>query len=858
MQVKSWHNLTANEVLSHFKVNPQKGLSFNEAEKRLKKYGLNQLQEIKKETVLSVFLRQFNSPLIYILILAGLIILFLRIWTDAIVIFIAVLVNALFGFWEENKVSNIIQKLKKVLKTPAIVLREGVKKVIYQENLVPGDIIILEPGRKVPADGRLIAANNLKISEAALTGEWVPARKNIDPLPEDTPLADRSNMVFMGTMVEEGDGMAVITETGMQTEIGKIAKFVQVSKKEKSPLQKKLIGFSKFVGSAIVLVATFIFVLGYFRGENVVEFFETSVAIAVGGVPEALPIVMTVILAIGAERLLKKKGLIKKLIAVEILGSAQVICTDKTKTLTLGQMEVSEIVSEDELLALKCAVLANETFIENPEDSPRRWKLQGSSTGKALIMRAAKDNILKPQLDKEYQEILKVPFSSEYKYQLSLRSYYDDNILFALGAPEILLEKSKHKGYWLDKLTELLKEGRRIVGVAMKKLDNIPKEAKELHNYLQELEFLGLIALKDPLRPGVKEAMNMVRESGVRTIIVTGDHKLTAVSITKELGIAVKEDEVLEGKDLDKLSDNEFDHLITKVKIYARVEPKHKLRIISALQTKGYVVAMIGDGVNDAPALKKADIGVALGSGTEIAKEASELVLLDDSFATIVQTIKEGRVILDNIRKAISYVMVDSFASAVIVGFASIFGWPLPILPVQILWNNIIEDSFPNLAFAFESPQEDVMKRPPNPAKVPLLTKEMKAIIFGAGIIYQFFGLALFWIIWKELGLSLDYARTMVFGLLVLNTAFVIFAFKNLKQNITKYNLFSNKILNLAVLAVLVFFVFSIYLPFFQKLLKTVPLGIGSILILIFLSLSELLLVEITKYLFTVQKFYKR
>ncbi len=849
--MRFWHNLNFQEVAKLLETDIEKGLTLKEVEARQERFGKNIVPEEKTFSSLRIFLEQFESPLIYVLVIAGLVTLALREWTDSIVIFGAIFINALFGFWRENRASKILAKLRQVLKTKAVVLREEQKIEVLQEDLVPGDIIFLKAGDRVPADGRLMEAENLKISEAILTGEWLPADKRTEILPKETPLADRDNMVYMGTTVESGEGRVVVTETGLRTETGKIAALVKETKEEKTPLQKNLAKFGKTVGILIGVICVFIFVGGVFRGHNFLQMFEASIAIAVGGIPEALSVVMAVILAIGMERILRKKGLVRRLSSVETLGSAQVVCFDKTRTLTQGKMVLEEVVAEDENLALKIAVLGSEGFVENPKDSPENWKIMGSPTDIVLIKTGIEKGLLKPNLEREFPQIAKLPFDSVNKYLLSLRKEGKDVFLYISGAPERVLERSKKKGNWPKVLNELTKKGLRVIGVGYKKIPTSKFPASEdLNKLAKDFNFVGLLALKDPLRPDVKEAIKICQQAGMKPILVTGDHKLTAKAVAQEIGLQITGEDILEGKELEKLSEDELEKILEKIQVYARVEPKHKMRIISAWQKKGKVVAMTGDGVNDAPALKKADIGVALGSGTEVAKESSDLILLNDSFSILIKTIKEGRVILDNLRKAITYVMTDAFAEVITVGGATLLNWPLPILAVQILWNNLVQDSIPNLAFAFESAEAGVMERKPSLPQASLLTKEMKIIIFRTGIIYQFLALVLFVILWKILNLDLSYARTMVFGFFVVKTAFVIFSYKSLRKNIWQYNPFSNKVLNLATLIILAFFTLSIYFPPLQVLLKTQPIGLGSWLILITFSLISVVLIEITKWYF--------
>lgn len=845
-----FHNLSVEKTLRILNTNLEKGLDSKNLEERYKKYGYNKFSEGKKTSKLEVFLNQFKSPLIYILLIAGVITFALGKWTDTLVILLSVIVNAIFGYWEENKVSNILEKLKNILETKTIVLRDGHKKQILQSDLVPGDIIFLTAGEKVPADARIVKCENLKISEAVLTGEWAPSSKSIEVQEKGAPLAERKNMAYMGSLVEGGNGEAVVVATGSNTEAGKIASLISQAEEKQTPLQKKLADFSKTIGMLIGTICVFIFAGGFLREGNLLEMFEASVAIAVGGIPEALPIVMTVILAIGTERILRKKGLIRKLSSVETLGSTQIICFDKTRTLTKGEMATAEIVAEDRKSALRTAVLCNETIIENPEDNPINWRIKGAPTDVALLKSGIEEGLLKPRLEAESEEIALHPFDTKLKYQLSLRKENGSYILYIAGAPERIAGFSKEKDSWQKKIENLTKKGYRVIGLGYKKIKE-KDLGQDLENLVENINFQGLLALKDPLRDDVVESIKICKRAGMEPIMATGDHKLTASAIAKEVGLEVDSESVLEGSDLDKISDEDLLKKLSKIKVYARVEPKHKLRIVSLWQQKGKVIAMTGDGVNDAPALKKADIGVALGSGTEVAKEASDLVLLDDSFSVIIKTIEEGRVILDNLRKSIAYVLADSFASVILVGISKIFfGWPLPILAPQILWNNVVEDTLPNIAYAFEPKEEDVMKRKPSAAKTPLLTKEMKILIFGTGLIDQFIALFVFWYLWGCKGMDLDYVRTLVFATICIDTAFVVFSYKNLRKNIWNISLFSNKWLNISALVVFFSLALAVYFPPLQQILQTVPLGMGSWILLIGVGLTSVLLIEITKWYF--------
>jgi Ca2+-transporting ATPase len=847
---KKWHNLTFEKVSKIFEVDTKKGLDKSEVEERRKKWGKNKLPEKKPPSKLSILLTQFNSPIVFILIIASVITLIVGELTDALVIFSAVIVNAAFGYWQENKSLSVLEKLQKALKTKTTVLRNGKKQVIFQEDVVQGDILVLEAGDKVAADARLFDTETLKVSEAVLTGEWLPSEKETKKLSADTALAERENMVYAGSLVETGTGSAIVVATGKATEVGKIAKLISETKETPSPLTRKLDKFGKTISLIIVVGVVLIFVGGLARGGDPLEMFEAAVAISVGGIPEALPVVMTVILAIGMDRLLRKKGLIRKLSSVETLGSTSVICFDKTKTLTQGKMQVSQVLADDTDLALKAAVLASEAYIQDREGPIDKWKYQGTPTGRAIVKHAAGKGLIKDDVGEKEKELLTIPFDPAKKYLLSLRKTDGKQKLYILGAPENLMAISKSKGDWNKKAQELMDKGLRVVGVGYKNI-NLEKPTVDKVKKQKGFKFLGLIALKDPLRPGIHKAIKLCISAGIKPVIITGDHAKTAHTIALEAGLKVDKDAVMQGQDLDSLSDKEVVDLVGRISLYARAEPKHKIRIIKAWQQKGAVVAMAGDGVNDAPAIKQADVGLALGSGTEVAIETADLVLLNDSFQIIIDAIEQGRVVLDNLRKSIAYILADSFSSVILIGFAKVvFGWPLPILPVQILWNNFVEDTVPDIAYAFEPKEEDVMKRGPGKPDTPLLNEEMRIMIFGTGLIDEFLTLGLYWYLYINLGLNLDYVRTLIFGAISIDTAFVIYAYKNLRKNILREHLFSNKLLLLSSVLVFASYSAAIYVPFLQNVLHTVPIGLDGWLILTGVGIVSLLIVEATKWFF--------
>jgi len=847
-----WHNLEIKEVKKLLRTDIERGLDEKEVEIRQREFGKNKLPEEKPLSSLRIFLEQFRSPLIYILVIAGIITLILKDYTDAIVIFGAVFLNTTVGFIQENKASQTLRALKKVVRHEAEVKREGNLKIIDSTELVPGDIIILNPGDKVPADGRIVDSHDLKINEMALTGEWIAAKKKPEVLPRETPLADRDNMVYMGTIVEDGKGKAIVTETRIQTEIGKVAALIRETPEEKTPYQKKVIHLSKLIGILIVFVSFLIFVLGITTGRELFEMFLTAVAVAVAAIPEGLPVAITVILALGMQRILKKQGLVRKMIATETLGSTSVIATDKTATLTEGKMKVDEVIG-DRFLALKAAVLTSEAFIENPQDPKEKWRIRGRPTDRALLEAGIEIGIDRKR-EFEKKKIAELLFNPINKFAAALYEENNEKVLYVCGAPEKILglcTLTEEEKVRLEKqLDSLAEKGLRIVASASRKIRNWKLEIRNLQDFCKNLVFAGFITLKDPIRPEAKEAIKICRQAGMRPIIVTGDHKLTAKAVATELGFKIGEENILEGQGLDKLSDKDFEKILPEVQIYARVEPRHKMRIIEAWQERGEVVAMTGDGINDAPALKQADIGVALGSGTEVAKETSDLILLNDSFSIIVAAVEEGRAIVDNIRKVITYLFCSAFTEVLLVGTSIFAGWPLPILAAQILWINLIEDGPLSLALAFEKKEKDLMQQKPGGHDISLLTREMKALIFVIGIITDLLLIGLFFWLFKFSGYEISHIRSVIFAGLAIDSIFYIFSCKSLRKNIWQIDLFSNRFLILSWIFAILVLVAGLYLPVLQTLLRTEPLNLFDWQLILGLGFLNIFLIEATKWYF--------
>ena len=890
MSNEIWHNLFLREVIEILKTDKEKGLSNEEVIERQKRFGLNRLPEEKHLSKIEIFFEQFRSPLIYILIIAGIGTAIFKLYTDSIVILAAIVLNTVFGYFQENKASQALRALKKVVRVEARVIREGRERKVDAETLVSGDIIVLSAGDRIPADGRLIENYGLRINESPLTGEWLPAQKTTDVLPKKTSVADRDNMVYMGCIVEDGKGKAVITEIAKDTEIGKVAFLLKETKEEKTPLQKRIARLSKKIGLIIAVVSIYIFLIGLIKQQSPLEMFEVAVAVAVAAIPEGLPIAVTVILALGMTRILKRKGLVKKLIAAETLGSTSIIATDKTLTLTEGKMEATEIVSFDskifiqniengeafkkqsnreQFLALQTAVLCSEAFVENPQDLHPLWQVQGNPTDKAFVLAGAWLGLEKPRLEKEFLEIDEIPFNSKNKFIATLRQKNKkENILYVSGAPEKIISLCSHllvnnrsrilneklKDELNERLEALTKKGLRVVATAHKKVKSEKLKVKSLEEEIKDLCFLGFLTLKDPVRKEVKKAIKTCIQAGMKPIIVTGDHKLTAKAVAQEIGFKIKEKNIIEGKELDEFSDEELERKIKDIQVYARVEPEHKLRIIQAWQKKGEVVAMTGDGINDAPALKKADIGVALGSGTDVAKEVSDLILLTDNFNIIVAAVEEGRAIIDNIRKVITYLLSDSFTETILIGVSIILCLPLPVIAVQILWVNLIEDSLPSIALTFEPKEKDLMKRKPQAKDSPLLTKEMKVLIFIIGLITDILLLGLFLWLWKYSDYEIQHIQSIIFAALAIDSILYVFSCKSLRKNIWNINLFSNKFLIFSWIVGLIALLAALYLPVLQTLLKTVPLNIYDWKLVLGVGLSNLILIEVTKWYFITKR----
>lgn len=901
MSETRWHNLKADEVLERLK-SRKEGLDLKEAEFRRKKYGSNRLPSPPRLTALQIFWNQLKNPLILILFIGGVISLFLTEYLDGAVIFLAVIINSVIGFVQEYKAEQAIFALQKMIPIKAKVVREGREVLVDAGEIVPGDIVVLDEGDRVPADARLVEAHDLQINEALLTGESFPSEKNTETLPVGTILAERENMVYGGTVVLRGRGLGIAVLIGEKTEVGKIALSLKTVREEPTPLQRELGRLTKTLSALIIFITALLFIFGTLQGRPIKEVFFTAVAVVVAAVPEGLPIAVTIILVIGMRRILKENALTRRIIAAETLGSVSVVCMDKTGTLTEGIMHVSEIwtMAEEQsckinesrngtfddgggkISALEIGVLCNNavvgalsapettlSVVENLEAGSPQQKMLGDPLEIALLRAGINLGLDRDLLVKNLSRLDEIPFSSERKYMATLHGLSaGENIIFIKGAPEKILEftakfrcdgsseylKEEDRKTIFKKIDEFAGRGERIIALAYK---NVKSSEIGMLNHdekaLSGATFVGFISFKDPLRKDIREVVRQGLKAGVRPVIITGDYLKTAVALSKEAGIKAEKENVIEGPECLKMPDKEFADCVKKINVFARIEPNEKMRIVETLQKNGEVVAMVGDGVNDAPSLKSADIGVSLGTGTDVTKQAADMVLLDNNFKTIISAVGQGRLIFDNIRKVVVFALSDAFCEIILLAGSIIFHTPMPFFPAQILWVNIVEDSFPNLALGFDKEENDLLKEKPRKKDEPILNAEMKSLVFIVGIVTDVLLFGLFYYLWKVTD-DLAYARTMVFAGLAIDTLFYVFAIRTLHKPVWGRNPFGNKFLSGAVVFGFLMVGAGLYLPPLQALLRTVPLGVYDWLILIPLGTINIILIELTKSIFFFAK----
>jgi len=856
-------SLGEGEALAMFESNAH-GLTEDEADARLRRFGANTLPRARRFNVFGILARQFTSPLIFILIAAAVLTIILREWVDTAVIVLAILVNAGLGFYQEFRAETTLEKLTTYIKERARVVRDGVEEEIDSILLVPGDIVHLASGARVPADARLLEVHDLSIDESVLTGESLSVHKNTEILSEGTILPERTNMVFAGTLVVEGSGVALVSATDAHTEIGRIALLVSETKHEATPLQRALSRLGWFIFSLIVALATLIFFLGLARGIPLFEMLLMAAAISVGAIPEALPIALTVILAIGVERLAARKGIMRNLAAAETLGSASVIMTDKTGTLTEANMKLVDIRTQGELLhkadaretlthlnpteheILEAALWSADVILENPEDAPKEWRFLGRPIETAIARAAHEHGFDVRDFSRTRASLLS--FNSTNKFSIS--GNHAKEIYVAVGAPDILLARSRlTKDDYLtieNEIHRVSAEGKRLLGVARFSREKAThfKNGTARPDHASDLEFLGVLVFRDPIRADAKGALQKMERLGARVIMVTGDLKGTAIAVARELGWDVDESAVLSGEEVRQLSDDELIQALPKIKIFARVTPEDKLRIGKLYQKKGEVVAMTGDGVNDAPSLKAADIGIALGTGTDVAKSAAGLVLLDDNFTTIVRAIEEGRRILENIRKVFVYLTSTCLDAVILIGGALIVGLPLPLSALQIIWVNFFTDSLPALSFAFEKEYENHAGAE---VRADILTREVKILTLGIGVLTSILLFGMYWLLLYT-GVDTEHARSAIFVCFALYGLVVAYSFRSLRRLLFSYPLFENRALNWSVALGAILIIASVTVPFFQNLfgLTTIPLALVGVIAL--WLVANVILVELTKW----------
>jgi len=841
------------------------GIADKEAESRLAKYGKNIFTRREKVNFFLLFLKQFLSPLIFLLIGAGIITIVLHEWVNTVIIFLAVLLNVCLGFYHEHHAENILDKLLTYIKDRAKVQRDGKEEEIDSILLVPGDIVKLSYGSRVPADARIISTNNFYVDESVLTGESMPINKVVDSVHIDSLVAERKNIAHAGSLVMGGYARAVVYATGNATEIGKIASVVSKTKRVKTPLQKGVDHLAWIIFSAVSVIVIGIFFLGILNGESLFPMLVLSAAVAVGAVPESLPIVLTMILAIGSERIADKKGVVRKLTAAETLGSTTLIMTDKTGTLTKADMQLVGIytktdllssktykrdpavsrlsLSEDQKKLLEHALLNIDVSVENKSEDKSKWVFRGRPF-EVDIARASLDHGVSLDSIVSGSSVSVLPFNSTNKFSVSEK----DEKCIIMGAPDILIKKSNLSKEEYVKLEEWINEtsrgGERLIGIGI--ADKKHKKEFSLKD-VDDMNFLGMFVFFDAVRPEVPAAIKNIESHGVKMVLVTGDLSGTALSVAKSIDWKVGEEEVITGSDIRELSDEELSSIIPKIKIFSRVTPEDKLRIGKLYRDLGEIVAMTGDGVNDAPALKAMDIGISLGSGTDVAKSAADLVLLDDNFQTISLAIDEGRRILSNIKKAFTYLMSNSLDEVFVIGGSLLMGFPLPITALQIIWVNLFTGSLPALAFAFDENMDKEKRKSKLKSAHLIFTTHVKVFIFGVGIMSSILLFLLYGFLLK-LGLDIAIVRSIFFVCFSSYILVVAFSFRSLHRPLFSYSVFSNKKLNISILVAVVILVMTMTIPAIRNIFEIAPLPVVWLPFVLLWLLLNLLLVEGTKF----------
>jgi len=876
-----WHTLSTDEVLIQLQATPE-GLTKDEAVRRLAEHGLNELTAAHRVSPWKLLFEQFKNVLIIILLVAIVLSALLDHGVEAIAIGVIVLFSVILGFVQEYRAEKAIEALKQMAAPTATALRDGEETEVAAHNLVPGDVILLRAGDRIPADARLIEAINLQVEEAVLTGESLPVEKHTQPIPKgDLAVGDRKNMVYSGTAASYGRGRAVVAETGMNTEFGKIAKMLQTVETGRTPLQENLDKVGTMLARAGFVVVAIIVAIGLFRGQPFIEMLIFGIALAVAVVPEALPAVVTISLAIGVQRMVKRNALMRRLPAVETLGSTSIICSDKTGTLTKDEMTVRKIYTAGQIWdvsgvgyepagkfsrngaaeqpnaalrqTLEAASLASDAHVVLNQ-AEQRWHIKGDPTEGALVVAAAKAGLEKLDLDAQFPRVNEIPFTSETKRMTTLHSSNKTIFAFSKGAPEVILETCTSQATENGKAAlghkdkeNILEMARQMAGEALRVLAVAGRPNASIESAEHEMTFLGLVGMIDPPRPEAKAAIQTCEQAGIKVVMITGDHPVTAQAVAHELGL-FKGGRVVIGSELEAMSEAEFEHEVETIQVYARVSPAHKMRVVSALQERGHTVAMTGDGVNDAPALKKADIGIAMGiTGTDVTREAAAMTLLDDNFATIVAAVEEGRGIFGNIKKYLMYLLSSNIGEILLMAGASLLGMPLPLTAVQILYINLATDGLPALALAVDPHERDLMRRHPRNSKTGIFTRPVVILMIIGGLWSALVNLGVFsWAL--NSGRSLEEAMTMTFVSLVLIQFFKAYNFRS-DRNSVLIRPFANKWLNIAILWEIVLLFLIIYVPFLHDAFGTFYLPLVDWAIVLGLALTISPVLELAKWM---------
>ncbi len=865
-----WQTLRKEEVLRKLNTDEKQGLTEKEVQERQEKYGKNKLQEKKKESFIVKFIKQFNDFMIIILIIASIISAVVskmqgeNDYVDSIIIIGIVVFNALMGVIQEAKAEKSIEALKQMTPQLAKTIRNGKTVEVNAEELVKGDIIILDAGNFVPADCRILESHNLKIEESSLTGETQGAEKDADVIcSKNAPLGDMKNMAFMASITVNGHGKAVVTDTGMNTKVGQIANMIIEDEAPQTPLQKKLGEVGKILGLACLAICVIIFVMGLIKHIEPVEMFMTSVGLAVAAIPEGLPAIVTIMLSIGVTKMAKKNSIIRKLPAVETLGSSSVICSDKTGTLTQNKMKVVDVRSQNKKFIIELATLCTDCDINVESGVPQ---VTGEPTEKAIVEECINMGTVKNKLENFMPRINEIPFDSNRKMMTTIHKIGNKYRIITKGAPDVLLQKCTKQ---VDLITEMqnqynikikslenlkiqsdnrqmAQKALRVIAVAYKDVDTLPSKI-DSQNIENNLTFVGLIGMIDPPREGVKEAVQVCKNSGIKTVMITGDHLETAKAIAKDLGILEQKDMAITGQELDKITQKQLEKNISNYSVFARVTPEHKVRIVKAWQKNGAVVAMTGDGVNDSPALKNADIGIAMGkNGTDVAKNAADIILTDDNFVTIVEAVKQGRNIYDNIKKAIHFLIATNIGEIVTIFMGLVLGLKSPLLAIQLLWINLVTDSLPAIALGLEKPEKDIMQRKPVDSKKGIFADGLWNKIIVEGIMIGVLTLVAFSIGNKYYGLEVG--RTMAFlsiGFLELIHSFNV---KN-EKSIFEAGLFENKYLVGSFVLGIFIQAIVVVVPTFAKVFEVVPLNLTQWIITVAISILPVPVIELQKKL---------